>query len=176
LPGFAHQRCALRAGMRLRPSGIGCGGPAGQHCRPSGAACMECRLPGLAAHRTGAGHLVNRLDLRVSGAMRAGFPGWQHFVGANGLSPIAFGRGCRRRALSTCRSQALLRAGAATGEVPAQAAYIQGSWQGLPPTSPQRMPLASIMAGRGGLRRGLSACRLQPNFVGRSCQRPGFGA
>ena len=129
------------------------------------------------------------------GAMSGGCPVWQHFVGANGLSPIAFGRGCRRRALSTCRSQALLRAGAATGEVPAQAAYIQGSWQGLPPTSPQRMPLASIVAGRGGRRRGLSAGRSQPKFgwqelpearvrrmtwastdAGRGCRRRGLSA
>jgi hypothetical protein len=64
------------------------------------------------------------------------------------FASIAAGRCCRRRGLSACRLHALLLAGAAAGEVLAHAACSHCCWQELPPASNERMPLASIVAGR----------------------------
>ena len=79
--------------------------------------------------------------------------------------PLAFivvGRSCRRRGLSTCRSHALLLAGAAAGEEPAHAACMHCCWQVLPPAWHQRTLLASIVAGRSCRRRGTSTRRWHP--------------
>ena len=97
------------------------------------------------------------------------------------LASIAVGRSCRRRGLSTCRSHTWLLAVAAADEEPAYAAYIQCCWQGLPPAWPQRMPRACIVAGRGGCRRGLNACRTASAHAvcfdaGRCCRRRGLSA
>ncbi len=113
-------------------------------------------------------------------------------IGDDAAAAVAARSPIRRRATegaSSCRGAALAITGrqlrrSARSMGPREAAGADGlqasdwtwwPWQGLPPTSPQRMPRASIVAGRGGRRRGLSACRLQPNLVDRSCQRPGFG-
>ena len=81
------------------------------------------------------------------------------------LAAIVAGRNCRRRATSACPLHPLLLAGEAAGEASAHAACVHCCQQVLPPARHQRMPLACMVAGRCGRRRGLSACRLQPLWL-----------
>ena len=102
---------------------------------------------------------------RVRASLLAGAAAGEVLVHAARLRRMPFasidaGRCCRRRGPSACRLHAWLLAGAAAGEVLVHAACSHCGWQELPSASNERMPLASIGAGRRSRRWSLSTCCL----------------
>ena len=78
------------------------------------------------------------------------------------FASIVAGRSCRFRGIDACRLHPVLLAGVAGGEASSHAVCIHCCWQELPVARHQRMPLASVAAGRSCRWRGFDACRLRP--------------